>query len=63
MILVCALLLDLGAGEPRNFWHPVAWIGGVLDRLFGPRPAMATGLGFSTARRLSAVWLCRRPAS
>jgi len=73
MILVCALLLDLGAGEPRNFWHPVAWIGGVLDRLFRAAPrhghrtrllygaAIVGGVALSTACLLS--WAERPMAS
>ncbi len=63
MILVCALLLDLGAGEPRNFWHPVAWIGGVLDRLFraAPRHGRLTRLLYGAAAvggaALATAWL------
>ena len=38
MILVGALLLDLGIGEPPNFCHPVAWLGAALDRAFQAVP-------------------------
>ena len=38
MILVGALLLDLGIGEPSNFCHPVAWLGAALGRAFRAAP-------------------------
>ena len=44
MILVGALLLDLGIGEPSNFCHPVAWLGAALGRAFlaAPRQGRVT---------------------
>ena len=38
MILLAALALDLLTGEPRNRWHPVAWLGRVLGLAFGAGP-------------------------
>jgi adenosylcobinamide-phosphate synthase len=38
VILVGALLLDLGIGEPSNFCHPVAWLGAALGRAFLAAP-------------------------
>ena len=36
--LLLAVLVDLLAGEPPNRWHPVAWLGGLLERLVGRLP-------------------------
>ena len=38
-LLLCAVALDLVFGEPRNRWHPVAWIGRLITvgRALAPR--------------------------
>src|SRR5207253_7289418 len=38
VILVGALLLDLGIAEPPNVCHPVAWLGAALGRAFRAAP-------------------------
>lgn len=37
--MLAALLLDLLLGDPPNRWHPVAWMGAVIDRLRKNAPA------------------------
>jgi adenosylcobinamide-phosphate synthase len=39
-VLLAALAIDLVFGEPPNRFHPVAWMGGLIDRL---RTAFAAG--------------------
>src|SRR5439155_15032361 len=40
LVLLIAVGIDLGVGDPPNRWHPVAWIGRALGR---GRAAFASG--------------------
>ncbi|NKE66325.1 cobalamin biosynthesis protein CobD [Ramlibacter sp. RBP-2] len=65
--LVVAWLLDAAFGEPRNAWHPVAWLGRLLSALGQPLPgwpppvalAAGAGLWLATAGTIGAAarWL------
>jgi adenosylcobinamide-phosphate synthase len=43
MIVLAALALDVAFGDPRNAWHPVAWIGRWLSWLFARAPREGRG--------------------
>lgn len=59
MILLAALALDLCAGEPPNRWHPVAWVGRLLGRLF----RLAPGRGRAALLAHGAVVVCGTAAA
>ncbi len=47
-VLLLALAMDLALGDPRNRWHPVAWVGGALAtgrRLFSGASSRCLLLG------------------
>ncbi len=52
--LFLAWLLDVAFGEPRNAWHPVAWLGRGLSVLGKPLPAWPAACAFAAGALL---WL------
>jgi adenosylcobinamide-phosphate synthase len=57
MILLAALVLDVAVGDPRNAWHPVAWVGRGLSRLLthAPRDGRRALLAVGAATVLGAA--------
>jgi adenosylcobinamide-phosphate synthase len=44
LALALAWVADAAFGEPRNAWHPVAWLGRALDRVGRPLPGLPPAL-------------------
>lgn len=52
--LALAWAADAAFGEPRNTWHPVAWLGRVLDRVGRPLPGLPPALALAAG---ALAWL------
>jgi adenosylcobinamide-phosphate synthase len=39
LVLAAALMIDFLVGDPPNRWHPVAWLGRLIDLQFGRTPS------------------------
>lgn len=60
LALLAAIAWDLRWGEPANRWHPVAWLGAVIEpvrrRVDRFPPAVALGVGIAVALGIPLFW-------